>query len=613
MNQTNKIIISSIGTGVRYKTFGKTGDTERHSVDNYETTTYCFADSDAKYETAFVAESIIRHEKPDKLLLVGTAGSCWDALFWYYYESIENCPYDLETAMEYWEYLRGIKSEKGHDSSMEELDKVDFRMLEEVLEQHFQIKVQILLIRYGLNRQETLENFQRLYCLEELLEQEQDNEICMDITHSFRSLPFYQFMLINYLIRLSKSLVRLSNVYYGMLEVNRELGYTPVVDLNVLTELMGWINGISELKSYGSVERISEELHGQDEIRKWLEVFEYATNTNDYHQLDASLNRLKKMDIDGLINMEPHEKKLISHIQTTFEEQFSEEKYLKEAKMQFAMAEWYRRQRRYGSCIVLLQETVRTFLTTVMKQTTIYQHNEKKNITNEAFRKLSIDLIRTFCEREPERYGELLAFYMDGKTMRDSFAHNLIKMEEINTKTSVDDFMEKIKSQKLFLEKYEGYLKKILNNREWHRRFARDIERHVSDAEDLDNSVHATNIEEEVVRIVIFGKEQSEHWTSVEANFPNPELTIQYAPEDICLDYMKSNQSKKEQQQCMDDILKYLEELKEEKKQVIVVLKSTDYIKQTRIIQKLEQKGYDVRFYIRNSNFQVGLKKLKNL
>lgn len=598
----NRILISSLGKLVPQIDFDQDGNMTTEKPGDYRLTQYKFPDSKGMFETSLVTEALINYEKPDSLLLFGTAGSSWLELYWKYASLLEkDGGLSEEEKMQYTKKMFGEMGELDCKSSLSELDRIDFEPLCQVLQKYFGLKeVKIVPILYGTESQQILDNFERMYMIEELLKEGQ-NEIWLDITHAFRSMPFYEFMFINYLIRLTRYQVRLSNVYYGMLEAISDLGYAPVVNLNVLTELMDWINGISELNHYGSVEQISKKLKEPAELSQWMEVFEYATNTNDFHMLDVSLKKLMRFDLGGMASGNSPERKFISTWQKDLCQQFPEEDdKLKVAKLQFAMGKWYLQQNRHGSCIILLQETVRTLLSSIRLELC---KPGTKTISDEAFRKTSIEYLQNLSagrekegDREPEEYREyqtLCELYEKGKKFRDACAHNLFQIEMLDREEDgVEGFQKEINVQKGFIKEYAAYLEKLMQNTDWHKQYADDVKSGLAKVD-----------QKKFEKLLILGNrgEKCENWNSARGTCllerDPSEHNICYARKKICKEYMRMDQTKKEMEEFGERLLEYLEETVENKETWAIVFKSTDYIKQTCLMELVENRGFVVKLY----------------
>ena len=71
------------------------------------------------------------------------------------------------------------------------------------------------------------------------------DEIFLDITHSFKSLPLFTTTALSFIKDVANKKIHLSGIYYGMLEAGREFdnNIVPVVDLSYISELQNWIKG----------------------------------------------------------------------------------------------------------------------------------------------------------------------------------------------------------------------------------------------------------------------------------------------------------------------------------------------------------------------------------
>lgn len=176
-------------------------------------------------------------------------------------------------------------------------------------------KVQVVSIPEGFSSEEIWEIFDRVFeCIEE------GDEMILDITHAFRSLPLLGMVLLNYAKVLRK--VRVKGIFYGAFE---KLGPAPEVSkmpmgernapiLNLLSvsELQDWTNAAYEFTQYGKVsnlrvltrkqvEPILAESLGKDEVAKRLqqvsaiaEIMAKAISTN------RGADVYENIDFDGL-------------------------------------------------------------------------------------------------------------------------------------------------------------------------------------------------------------------------------------------------------------------------------------------------------------------------
>lgn len=618
--EKNSILIICMGVGVRYKNGNKKKDTpiQEKTPSTYENTNYCFEDSGEMIETPFIMEALMMHELPEKLLILGTVGSNWSELYWHFYEKLQQKTGKIseEQEADFWNYLEfldQIKKNYDYQTDMEQLEELEKKLetVSLVVKQYFQVEVKILLLKYGINREENLKNFQKLYALEGWMDRNRVNEISMDITHSFRSLAFYQFIFIHYLIQVSEYSVTLKNVYYGMFEVNSEMNYTPVVDLNILTDMMEWINGISEVNQYGGTEKIADLLENHDDLHHWLLIFEYAVSTNDFHMMSSALDELMKIDVGDYQDLEPHEQKFLRRLQTDLKERFpGGEKYLTEAKLQLRMTRWYLDQHRYGSGIVLLQETVRTFLTSIMKKA----GGTEVEIDEEKFRKQAVKDLEDLAKYiDKDKYSGLSAFYKKGKKKRDSFAHNLFILKNLSNPLEKNKTFEQTKKSCKFMDDYYCELERVMNDIEWQRSFRRDF----SAARKMAGAAQLKTTEKETVKRAVFvlgrNEEKSTDWNGIKKEYGLLEDGILYFSPKIVGKYMNSSLSGEEMKLLQKEILEFLK-TKVEALQIedaVILLKTTDYFNQTVLFEYLQKKGYTVKICRKTKTGQISLPKFE--
>lgn len=575
----SKVLISSIGVG---------HSSLSDKPSNYARTNYRFENDTDSVDTVFIIEPIIERCCPDHVLLLGTKESCWRALFWQYaLETQEKDPSITDAEIEeYIEQLDQIKENK-YDADYEKLDQVDFSFLCKVLQIRFGCEFQICLLKYGLNREENWGNFERISRIDQWLNPEEKMLVSLDITHSFRSLPFYQYMCVNYLAEISDSNIEIENIFYGMFEANREIGYTPVVNLNDTSKLLELVNGIHALHTYGNVKTISESLGENSQVQKLLQVFEYSISTNDFHKIAYSVEQLQQNLVSGHEEA-PYEKALLLHLQEKMG-RFKLSDHLREAKLQFEMAKWYWEQCRYGQAITILQETVRTFLVSILMRCEKGKFSSWK-LDREDHRKSSLDELRKIVEwknqaSEEFNYAWLLQYYNRGREIRNKVAHNLFNSDDIGKKLNIDDIMDEMNENIEFLNHYmEGVEYIILKDINWHRQFKLDV-----------NKFHMQqqpNLLENITSIVVIGNRENEVFSDIRKKYMNVG-TIDFLKGDLLKKYQKKGKSKKERKECISCILQSLTSC--EKGCTVIAIKHSDLITDVKLYQMLRRNGYNAK------------------
>lgn len=203
---TPSTLISFLGKG---RADAKTG---------YRTATYRF-DQGFALTVPFFGLALTEYLRPSRLILVGTAGSMWDVFF-------DRKDTEADTV----ELIEAV-----------EQNRVDAALLAQHslrLEHELRLPVQCVLIPFARDTAEQIE------VLTLLAAQVHEGEnLCLDVTHSFRHLPMLALVAARYLSHVSK--VNVSELYYGALEMTEPGGETPVLRLSGLLRMLDWVEGLA--------------------------------------------------------------------------------------------------------------------------------------------------------------------------------------------------------------------------------------------------------------------------------------------------------------------------------------------------------------------------------
>ncbi len=99
-------------------------------------------------------------------------------------------------------------------------------------------------INNGNNETELWKIFQSIYDTIE-----NNDEIYLDVTHSFRSLPIFLTVLLNYAKTLKN--ISVKSITYGNWEARDENNFAPVIDLITVNELQNWTIAVNEFIKFG--------------------------------------------------------------------------------------------------------------------------------------------------------------------------------------------------------------------------------------------------------------------------------------------------------------------------------------------------------------------------
>ena len=356
--------------------------------------------------------------KIDTVVLIGTATSYWGSVCEYYLAGGKS---EGEKAADFQKLCERMgkailipkESPKKTEYAVSGIDTDEFvreqveKVLTELIREKtgYDIKVRIIILKKGIAKNETVENFDLLQSgIERVVEefdfgsgQQQTPQIgiYLDISNGFRSLPTYIYSFLNYLTRIRGEDYRLY-MYYGMFEAKagyegRQEEYAPLVELDEVTDLMQWINAVNEFHNMGAVTeliRIFEEPGHKDwnlpvtdrryqeqykDLKTVFKMFEYASNAHNLKTLEETIDIL--ISLENLDKMPGHEalprqaRLMLREIARDFGLRFTENNIPEKFRRRFRysnltlrLAEWFYDQRRIGSAAIAVMEGITTYL-----------------------------------------------------------------------------------------------------------------------------------------------------------------------------------------------------------------------------------------------------------
>lgn len=299
-------------------------------------------------ESEYVALPICQIFKPDYVYIVGTAKTEWASFYTRFCEK-EKGDHGVESISDAHKRniirLYHIQNENGILTKKEELGKLESEINEifknisipingdthadnEDSVRQNSVSPRVVLIHYGVDEEQLRTNYEIMSKMWEDLEKEKSAEdeknpyyeVAFDITHSFRSLPLYNLMILNYHKHINNMKIEIKHVFYGMVDIKTEgkeylteycercgidfeskksvnSSYAPLVDLKNLVDVLELTEGVNEFKNTGSLVSLLENLRKHPEynnLARALEDFEWAMQLNDFSQIDRTLFILKK-------------------------------------------------------------------------------------------------------------------------------------------------------------------------------------------------------------------------------------------------------------------------------------------------------------------------------
>jgi CRISPR-associated Csx2 family protein len=218
-------------------------------------------------------------------------------------------------------------------------------------------------IKYGLNIEEIQANSEIILGLEDSLNQ--GDEIYVDITHSFRSLPLFVMNLLIYLRDVSPKKIKIAGIYYGMLEASRELKYAPVVNLSEVMNVNSWISGAYSFMEFGNAYKIASLIDSQTAVSEPKRIstpligFTEAKNLNHLSELENQVHKMQILkNTEGLPTIA---KMVIDPVVGTFLKsvKLNEGKF-KHSDFQYQLAIWQNNNHNYAAAYISLNEAILT-------------------------------------------------------------------------------------------------------------------------------------------------------------------------------------------------------------------------------------------------------------
>ncbi len=319
----SKILISSLGTGDKVRGYLKA----KYQID----------DKIYKNEE-FIANALCTHLSIDKLFIVGTKTSIWDAVYKKFGGNEQN---ELKIY------------EAKEDGNIKDF----LPLIEEQIDKHLGTKgSKCFIVNYGINEKQLWKNFE-IY-LDIAKNFAKNDKIYLDITHSFRSLSLMSFVMSEFISNINESPLKIKGVFYGILEYAKENnGITPIVDLSVFFELLSWSKAIRNLKLYGNSHGLLELIKSSNHPKELKGAFrDFSTNLSlsDMPRLHVAIKQLKgKLKLFKTSN-----NRLYLLIGDELED-FVKKLHVKSfSHFLFNLASWYKENHNYTFAIIVLAESI---------------------------------------------------------------------------------------------------------------------------------------------------------------------------------------------------------------------------------------------------------------
>lgn len=331
-----KILISFVGTGRPSLIEGKT-------IREYRKAQYAM-DGVALGESTFVSSILYDYLEIDSLILIGTSKSMWEEVY-NYFSNKNEIPIDED----YYLKLAEMMDSSSHSTA---INSIDLTQVNTVLGEGSKA----VIIPYGLNKEEQIEIFKII--AEALNFLGVGDEIILDITHSFRSLPLFSTSVINYLREVHDKKIKFTKVYYGMLDAISEFnGVAPIIDISSTLELNQWTTAAHSFKEYGKGYLLAD-LLGEDE-GKIIKIFSDAVNINYLNEIKTKLVNFNNHAKNPIPN--EFAKWILPEVFNSFVKQLQKGGN-SQFRFQYELSCWHRDKKNYASAYIVFVESIITFV-----------------------------------------------------------------------------------------------------------------------------------------------------------------------------------------------------------------------------------------------------------
>jgi CRISPR-associated Csx2 family protein len=262
----SNILITTLGKGHR-------------NEDGYVKTKYRLGENES-IETPFIGQALIELiPEIDKVVVLGTTGSIWDA-WWQTDEAL------LERYTDFLAKLNdNVQRENDDLSALSELA--------DILTAHLKKEVQCKYIPDGFDEESQLNILQVIDNIGA-----KGDDIYLDVTHGFRHLPMIE--LLSAFLKRNDFNVR--KIYYGAFERSAN-GVTPIIDLKGLFNIQEWIEAMAVFRETGNVMPLSR-IESMKGFQVDLEQYQFFIQMNNIGNARGCANRIRGKITNGDIPTE---------------------------------------------------------------------------------------------------------------------------------------------------------------------------------------------------------------------------------------------------------------------------------------------------------------------
>ena len=240
----------------------------------YRTLRYDFGEGKISAPTAFFGKALFDYLSDkgiaiDKIVILGTSGSMWDAWLEVY-----------DTAQMFFDNEK-LATELQRKVEVDDVSPDQLSTLSRILSQNLYVETLCRLIPYGIDTSEQLEMIQ-------VISKSADpgDTVYMDVTHGLRHLPMLE-MLSAFMMH---PRFETRSLFYGAAE-RQQKGIAPTITLDGALRINDWICAIAILKKTGNVTALAN-LPGMETLRDSLLKCQFYEQMNDVVQARRNAKKI---------------------------------------------------------------------------------------------------------------------------------------------------------------------------------------------------------------------------------------------------------------------------------------------------------------------------------
>ena len=463
------VLLSSIGTGSYNKENGTV---------NYQTANYVIKDSEQEVVSAYIYDALIEFRNINKIIFIGTAGSNWFLMYRHLFDGSSKIEPVLERNKDYENSLLKLSEAKpgpaepaaiDEDNTHPHLDVKEVRKkLQKLKDTMGDICMDIIILHYGITEAEMNDNFKLLAEAKGLIDE--DDNLSFDMTHSFRSLAFYELLAINFFKLSMRNSNSIDFISYGMFEYKSyNGGKTPIIDQMPILRLLEWTKAADEYKRFGTTYLIDELVKKEDmtygvnrdarlALRRLGDVVT-SNNLKEIRNMVSNCHKIVKKGTTGNHAIDFIFKDINARFGAALGKEDNPEG---RAKLNIIVARWHLEKKRYIASAITVVETMVTYCAETIQQVNrrddIKEALLPRNANNHENYRIFRDFVTAYNNIRKSRNKLCHALNFSNEEELERLGNNIEEVSKIftNRLTNNEENIEKLKNNAIkALNRYE--------------------------------------------------------------------------------------------------------------------------------------------------------------